>query len=213
MANTSLAGARTSALRGAFQGIVRNTALGPVERQVLATTTIEGQPLSDVERDIATSVIRPMLSEKYPGAPSGELHAAAMETADKLTKRDLQTLIQAVRLKANLAQVDALKGRSKSGVERLGFDRLKQLEQSLSGSVDQKLKQLNPSNMLAQASLTEEQRQALQDEIDALNDQLDDVRTGLRQFSGIGAGRAGKTPGAPGQPAAKLTADDLMNTP
>lgn len=207
MGDPSLAGHRTSALRGAFLGLVRNTALGPVERQVLATNTIEQQPLSDVERDIATSVLRPMLSTKYPNAPAGEIHAAAIETADKLTKRDLQTLVRAIQLKTNLQAVDVNAGRVRNALQGKGLDDLQKLGNQYLDRLNQIRQAKNPPGGFMAvpepaelAKLDDEEAQTL--------DAYQDVVQQIRRLTGVKA-----TPGgAPGQPGAprRTSAADLL---
>ena len=127
----SLGGRRTGALRGAFMGLVRNTALSPAQQQVLATNTLERQPLSENERAIAVSFIAPMLNTKWPNVPAGEIQATALETADKLTRRDLAALVQAVRLKGTLTMASNQPNRLAQDADRLNLDALEDEEASL----------------------------------------------------------------------------------
>lgn len=120
--DSSLGGRRTSALRGAFLGLVRNTALRPAQQAVLTQNTMDLQPLSGAERDVAVNVIAPMLSSKWPNLPPGEIQAAAVEAADKLTRRDLNTYVTAVRLKANLQMSTAGQQRVAGAAQGRGFD-------------------------------------------------------------------------------------------
>ena len=124
--DTSLAGARTSALRGLFTGFVRSTALSPTERGLLVQRTAEMQPLSDAEREIATSFIAPMLNEKYPSVPLGEIRATALDAVDRLTKRDLATLITAVKLKnsGDLARASQQRAATGADPDRVSLDAL-----------------------------------------------------------------------------------------
>ena len=127
----SLGGRRTGALRGAFMGLVRNTALSPAQQQVLATNTLERQPLSENERNIAVSFIAPMLNTKWPNAPAGEIQATALETADKLTRRDLAALVQAVRLKGTLTMASNQPQRLAQDADRLNLDALEEEERAV----------------------------------------------------------------------------------